>query len=362
MKKFFIAALAATAMVSSANAGSISLDMRADHQSDNYNDAAAARNTSRYYFKIVRVNYEGKVNDDLSFRIRGAYNKAGTQVSTTGDSSQTALEYAYLAHKMGDFTLSLGRIGSEHGGFEAATSGADLYLTSQAYTKASIVGTTPNTAGTSGSLGGAWLSSSSLLYVTGAKLTYNFLDNSQSFAVVAFETPATATGTDNANMTGLIYKGSFMDKSFKAILSYHTGNGQTVTADKYELMTAGVAWANSMLGVSVDYISTGFKADASGLKDVATSIVGKFAYTGMEMWTPRLEVVSSENKIEIGGTSTTKFMGYGAVAEFRPYADTTKDFRYHVAYHNITQDQATAGDAIQQEITVGARLYADFLK
>lgn len=364
MKKFFMTALATTAMATSANAGVIGLDMRADHVSEEFNQEAGLRGTSRFNFKTVRINYEGKVNEELSFRIRGAYNKNGTapttttggtgQAATPGDNSVTALEYAYLTHKMGDVALSVGKIGSEQGGLEAATSGADLYLTSLVYTK----------TGANGASLGSWLRSSDLLYVTGAKMAYTFMPDN-TLSLVAFEAPVAST-IDNANMTGLSYKGAFMEKTFRVMASYHTGNGIVNTADKYDLYSLGLGWAMDPVAVSVEYLSSGFKADVSGGQDVATSIVGKLAYTGMEQWTPRIEVISSENKVELNGTAsnnrTHKYMGYGAVVEYRPYAADFKDFRYHVAYQSLTQDQATLGDMNAQTITVGARLYADFLK
>ena len=356
MKKVLIAALATTSLVSTANAGSINLDMRADYASQNFNQEANSANTAKYYFKTLRVNYEGQVNETLSFRLRAAYNKAATPVAGAGDNGVTALEFAYLNHKMSDeLSLQFGRLNSDHGGIEAATASTDLYLTSQAYNGSGV--------GTNGAVTKKWFSSNELLYVTGAKLTYTFMaDNSLSLS--SFKAPTSATAEQNAMMTGLSYKGAFMEKSLKVMANYHMGNGTTNSADKYENMALGVGYSMDPVAVSVDYVVNAFKDDASGNKDQISSIVGKLAYTGLEQWTPRLEVVSTENKVEIGTSKTDKFMGYGAVMEFRPYADYEK-FRYHVAYHMWEADMenpALAGKPNVQEITIGARLYADFLK
>lgn len=364
MKKIFMTALAATAMATSANAGVVALDMRADHISEEFNQAAGQRNTSRFAFRTIRVNYEGKVMEDVSFRLRGAYNKNATsqtptvtgtgQQANAGDNSVTALEFAYLTHKMGDLAFTIGRMSSEQGGLESATSGADLYLTSLVYTK---------TGANNASLG-SWLRSNDLLYVNGAKLAYTIMPDN-TISLVAFEAPI-ASQIDNANMTGLAYKGAFMEKALRVAAAYHQGNGLGTTADKYDLYSFGIGWTANPVAVSVEYLSSGYKQDSSGNKDIGTSIVGKLAYTGMDNWTPRLEVISSENKLETSSTAannrTHKYMGYGAVVEYRPYGGEMKDFRYHAAYQSLTQDQATGGDMTAQTITVGARLYADFLK
>jgi hypothetical protein len=366
MKKFFLAALATTTAVSAAQAGSVNFDARADYDTSTYTDSTL-RDSNKFYFKTIRVDYQGKVNEDLSFRLRAAYNKdgtsGGTNGSAAGDNSQTALEFAYLAHKMGDFTLQIGKIGSEYGTFESQTSGADLYLTSQAYTK----------SGPNGALVGRYLSSSNLLYVTGAKAIYNFTPD-QNLSLVAFKTPEAAAGTaappaiatSNAMMEGLIYKGAFMDKTFKVMASYHMGSGNP-TADKYELASAGINWTfASAWNLEVDYTTSSFKVDVTGKKDSIWSAIGKLAYTGWEQWTPRLEIITSEETLETQalGTNngTNKFMGYGAVVEFKPVAET--NFRYHLAYSNTTEQLLQSGskDAKVDQITIGARMNADFLK
>ncbi|WP_413559708.1 porin [Bdellovibrio sp. HCB209] len=362
MKKFFLAALATTTAVSAANAGTLNFDARADYDTLTYQDSPTQLDSNKFYFKTIRLDYQGKVNEDLSYRLRAAYNKNATTTAGAGDNSQTALEFAYITHKMGDLSLQMGKLGSEYGTFESQTSGADLYLTSQAYTK-----TGPN-----GALVGQYLSSSNLLYVLGAKLAWTITPD-QSLSLVAFKTPDTLTATtpppvatSNAMMEGLIYKGAFMEKTLKVMASYHYGVG-TNSKDKYNLGSAGINWSFlPTWNAEIDYTTSSFEADAGGAKDSINSIIGKVAYTGFEQWTPRLEVISSEEKVETNATATNngtnKFMGYGAVVEFKPIADT--NFRYHVAYSNTTQEMANSAlkDAKVDQITVGVRLNSDLLK
>ncbi|MEN0057675.1 MAG: porin [Bdellovibrio sp.] len=352
MKKFLFATALTVASV--AQAGSLNLDLRADHDSVTYNDEAGQDSTNKYYFKTIRLNYEGKVNEELSFRLRAAYNKAGTATAGAGDNSQTALEFAYLTHKMSDlFSLTVGKIGSDHGAIESTTSGADLYLTSQAYTK----------TGPTGGLLGQYLSTSNLLYVLGAKGTFTVTPD-HNISIIAFKVPG-STADSEASVTGLSWKGAFLDKALKTHVSYHMGNGATNSADKHELMSAGFVWSFSDFAAGVDFVNSSFKEDASSEKDSVTSYIAKIAYTGLEHWTPRLEIISSEEKVETNATAanngTNKYMGYGAVLEYKPFTET--NFRYHVAY-NYTNQEVAAGtaDANAQQIIVGARLYADFLK
>ncbi|WP_413586217.1 porin [Bdellovibrio sp. HCB274] len=369
MKKFLIAALATTTAMT-AHAGTINFDARADYDSKTY-DESNLDDSNQFYFKTIRLDYQGKVNDDLAFRLRAAYNKNGT--NNAGDNSQTALEFAYLTHKMSEmFSLQIGKIGSEYGAIESQTSGADLYLTSQAYTKQGLWTPTGSPAGTN-SLVGHYLSTSSLLYVTGAKLIFNITPD-QNLSLVVFKTPdvsavgaiTPAATNSNAMMEGLIYKGLFMDKNLRVMASYHYGTGNP-TADKYNLYSAGVSYNfGGYVLAGVDYTNSGFERDLDGAKDSIYSIIGKAAYTGWEHWVPRIEIIASEEKVESNTDATlngtNKFMGYGAVLEYKPIADSI--FRYHVAYSNTTQQMADTAmaDAKVDQITIGARLNADFLK
>ncbi|MFV8248298.1 porin [Bdellovibrio bacteriovorus] len=350
MKKFLIAALATTTMTSAAQAGTLNLDLRADYNSTSY-DESALKDFSKFYFKTGRLDYSGKATEDLSFRVRLAFNKSATQLST--DSAQTAVEYAFLTHKMSDmFALSVGRFNTEFGGFEGATSGADLYLTSQFYTH----------SGPNGALGGENYGTSNLLYMTGVKGTLTFGDqNVYLMATNEKEDEALAGGEtfdQNTSMMGIVWRGGWMEKALMTNLSYHTMNG-AASGDKHQFMTAGVMWNAKPVMFSLDYLMSEAKLDA-GEKDTVTSIVAKFAYTGWEQWTPRLEVQSSEEKLEIGGEATNKFIGYGAVLEYKPYTDT--NFRYHLSYNNVKEEPEAGDDITSQEIVLGARLMADFLK
>lgn len=356
MKKFLIAVVATSTMASASQAGSLSLDMRADYNSTTYTDSSQ-KDFTKFYFKTGRLDYQGKAGEDLAFRARLAFNKDATPGV---DASQTAVEYAFLTHKASDLvSISVGKFNTDFGGFEGATSGADLYLTSQFYTLRGPNGNLETRAAGAGTN----LGTSDLLYMTGVKATLTFADQNVFLMATNESNVANANGpstTQNTSLYGAVWRGAFMDKAFMTNLSYHTLNGP-VDGDRHQFATAGVMWNAKPVMFSADYLMSEFKEDASGDKNTVTSIVTKVAYTGWEQWTPRLEFISSEEKIEIGGSKANKFMGYGAVLEYKPYTDT--NFRYHLAYNNVTaQLDAGGDDPNSQEIVLGARLMADFLK
>lgn len=350
MKRFFITAIT-TALAATAQAGTINLDMRADYSGVTYNDEVATPSFSKFYLKTGRLDFQTKVVEDLSMRVRWAFNKDATRLAT--DNTQRSLEYAYLSHKMNDmFTLSAGKFNTEFGGFEGATSGADLYLTSEFYTR----------TGPAGALAGENLGTTNLLYMTGVKGTFSFADQTQTLHILATnETNQEATSplSQNTSMMGVIWKGAFMDKALMFNVSYHMMNADVVE-DKHSFVAVGAMWNSQPVSVTVDYLMTERNSDAGDTKDALNSIVAKIGYSGWEQWVPRVEFTSTEEKLEIAGTQTNKFMGMGLVLEYKPYTDT--NFRYHVAANQVTLKPETGDDIIRQEVLVGARLMADFLK
>lgn len=355
MKKFLLAATSATVFTAGAQAGSLHVDLRADHNSGTYTDSNL-NDYSKIYFKTGRLDYQNKIGEDLSYRLRLAFTKDGTATGKI-DSAQTAVEYAYINHKMSDyFTLSVGKLNTDAGGFEGATSGADLYMLSQHY---NLTGPYKSTTPSKN------LGTLSILYMTGAKGIFTLGDHSISL-LAANEPHASADyGADasqNSPLAAIVWRGAYMEKALMTNLSYHTVSG-TTGKDRHQMMAAGLLFNAKPFSFQADYLMSEFKQDASSKKDTVTSIVAKFAYTGWEQWTPRLELQTSEEKLEIGGTAKNTFIGYGAVLEYKPYTDT--NFRYHLAYNNTKEEfEATLNqkDAIGQEVILGARLLTDFMK
>lgn len=344
-----------------AHAGSINYDFRMDMNGTDYNDAAGKPDFGKFYFKTGRVDFKGKLNDSLTYQLRWAYTKS--QTITARDSAPSGVELGYLTHKMNDmFSLSLGKFNTEIGGFEAATPGPDLYLTSASYNKTSAVAI----AGTKNG------STSDLLYNTGAKLSFSFAEQTQTLNLIVTDNISDSTNgvgnTDfnqNRGLLGVVWKGAFMEKALNFMVSYHTVSPQTTNTaafnakDVHNFIGAGVKWDSDPMAVVVDYLTTSFKDDALSQTDSLNTVVAKFIYK-MGMFTPRIEATMTEEKREIGGTATNKYNGIGVAVEYKPTED---NFRYHLAYATYTDklDGAT-DDRIRQEVVLGARLYGDFLK
>lgn len=354
----------ATLLVLSATAqgaNTLEFDFRGDWQSLDYNEAAALPDYTRFYLKTGRLQYKGSVNDRFSYVLRLGFYKPAADAGGANakrDSLNSSVEYAYVTDKMSDmFSLSLGRLNTDIGGFEGATSGAELYMVSPYYAGYGLTGSNVgiNESGVA-----------NMLYMTGAKGTFTFAET-QNVALVVVNNgvvePVDAGGNFNQNrgLVGLTWKGGFMDKALTGLLSYHEVSPQTPTGnnkDKHNYVTAGMKYEDPTWVGYLEYSTTTYKDGASGLKDEVFAGIAKFGYK-MEQWTPRLELFTSEEKRGITVTETNKFMGYGAVLEYKP---TPENFRYHLAYNSITTKPATGDDKIRTEIVLGARLLGDFLK
>lgn len=351
MNKKILLAASLLSVSSAAVAGTVNFDIRADYNSTTYDKGNS--DFTKFYFKTGRLDYQGKVNDNLSFRARLAFNKSAAQgASDSVDSVASATEYAYLANKVTDYlTITAGKMNTEVGGFEGVTPSSDLYLTSEAYTNKNAKGSTLNSS---------LFSTSDVLYATGVKATFS--GAGQTVQVLAVnEAPSDSKvgtiATQNSSMMGITWRGAFLEKALNFIASYHAMEGITHD-DKYQFMAAGVLWNESPFTAQVDYLNYDFKGATKSEKDTTSSFIGKFSYTGFEQWTPRLEISTSDVKDNTG--ATTKYTGVGAVVEYKPYADT--NFRYHAAYSNIRQEPKIGDASTKQEVVVGVRLMADFLK
>jgi phosphate-selective porin O/P len=362
--------LGAILISASAHANSLAYDFRGDWQSIDFNDKAGLPDYTRFYLKTGRLYLKGNVNDRFSYDLRwGFYKPAVDTVSATGvpsnskrDGLNSSVEYASITDKMSDmFSLTLGKIYTEIGGFEGVSSGAELYMVSPLYLHQAVTDLDGKNYGVSEP------GPKNLLYMTGAKGDFSFDD--QHIVLVAVNNISDSfEGTyfnQNRGMTGILWKGGFLDKALTGILSYHTVNPQNGNKDdNHQYLSAGVKYEVSTWVGSLEYNTTTYKDGTSGNKDTLYAAIAKFGYK-MDNWTPRLELFTSEEKTETLATNgTNKFMGYGAVLEYKP---TPENVRYHVAVNNITSKPfATAtrtdGEQTRLEIVLGARMYGDFLK
>lgn len=372
MKRFFIL-LVTLATVQAFAIGSLTLDMRTDMTSQTFNDeaklAGAGVNNYRFNFQTARLDYKNNLNDSTSFRVRARLAGKNQGDITLRDGSNSTLDYAYAAHKISDMLkLTVGKLSSEVGGFEALIPGADNFYASEAFGGTKYFGVTAG----SGSVNLAGFSNTQ--YVTGAKLTATFgtqdlsliVANTDKSTVRLFPTNGdVTTGTptafsQNKSLLGLSYRGSLMEKMVTTFASFHT---ETIAEDvKAEFIGAGAQMNINPFMVQLEYLVNNSQS-LSGttiLKDSLSTIQLRTAYNIDEQFTAGLRVSSSEEKIDAATAFKNKYMTVGASLEFKPVAEDV--FRYHVAYNDRTLTPEAGDNRKLNEVIVGMRISADFLK
>ncbi len=347
MKKILMTSLVSAALVSTAHAGSISMDMRTDFESTTYNEAANKASYNRFYVPMLRLDSKANFDELTTFRLRFRLSKAQGSVNSR-DQLNDATDFAYVARKLNsDLTLTVGKFATDIGGIEGTTSSPDLYLQSVTYS-----------------------AQNPIRYATGAKLTYALAEG-QELSLMSTNQQTDAEEGGKFNQTrdtlGVVYKGSFLDKTLSPILSYHNDKVQpstSVTRQRDLAYTAvGFKYDFAPMFVEVDYLMDNLKSqttvdETDTRSSLLATVGGKFA----DNWVGKLKYESSEvESFTAANTSSkTKTNAYQLAAEFQPTGD--KNLRYHLAY--VAKDtKPEAGETqTQQSIYAGVRLLADFLK
>lgn len=337
----------------SAQAGSISYDFRFDSDSSSYNNAAkaaSATNVSATNLKMQtgRVDFKGKANDDLSYRLRWRFDKDyGTSTAMVSnnktDNYTNHVDMAYIAHKWTpELTLSLGKFASELGGNEGNTAAPDIYLQSQFYRKLAA----------------------GFIYVSGGKLTYTMGNHEASLLLL---NQSESTTTEQSKLTyGLTYKGSFMDnKELLLLVSYANDEKQSLAGTDSKKLTGissvGLKFDPKPYFVSLDYLTYEQKnITAVDAKDNWNSIIGEFGYN-LDGIMPKLKYEMAQYKAETTASSTTtKYDGITLGVEYKPMAQ--ENFRYHMMVTQLTTKPESGDSLFEQHFIVGTRINADFLK
>ncbi|MFM6928337.1 MAG: porin [Bdellovibrio sp.] len=382
MKKFLLASFVTTAAVATANAGSISLDMRADYLSQTYNSDAIAAGPStvdnnKFYLQTGRVDFQGKLNDETSYRLRWRFAGKDQATLQKRDNTFQDVDYAFIANKLNDFmTLTIGKFGGDIGGFEGANSGAEMYFTSEAYNGTSYLGGFAATAPKS--LTGF----TNLLYYSGAKLAFTFADQEiniqganvdtsngrgASFATSGGDHTTTGVTTgkfdQNQALYAISYKGKFAD-NWQVRASYHTMKTEPAVGldGKIDYMAVGGQFQNESWLVQLDYLMNTYKETnaAETGTDTLSSIVATGKWMFHDNWTGILKVAYSMEKFDDATSADNKYTSEGLAFEYKPKKDDM--YRYHVAYNNRTMAPDQGSDRNLQEVIVGTRIMADFLK
>ena len=284
MKSFLMLSIAMMLTAQAQAIGSLTLDMRTDMTSQAFNDeakaAAAGVNNYRFNFQTARLDYKGKLNDSVSFRARVRLAGKDQGTADKRDGSNSTLDYAYATHKMSDmFKLTVGKLSSEIGGFEAVLPGADNFYNSEAFAGTSYLGKTAASGGTN--LPGF----TNLQYLTGAKLGFTFDTHDISLIVAnldnrAVRFPPSTNGdvleggktAQNKSLLGLSYRGIMMDKLLTTYASYHA---ETLAEDtKADFIGAGIQANINPFMLQLEYLvnNSQFLSGTTVLKDSLSSL------------------------------------------------------------------------------------------
>lgn len=347
MKSALILGSVFTAAVASA---SVTLDFRTDLKSVNPDSAAAAstQQYSAFNMTTLRLDASTKLNESTTARIRMKYNKNDQAVYATDGLSDFA-DIAYIqTGLMDNTTLTAGKMFANIGGYEALNASPDTYLYSAAGTNMT-------------------------LYRNGADVTYTMGD--QKFDLMALNRVGVASDQDSM-LTGIVYNGSFLDKSLMPRLSYHS-EGYTGLG-KATYLGASLRYDNEYALFDLDYLANTFasmqvkSADATKLVDATTGATNFAADTNdastntmalsakikkCGAWTPIVKYATTSTKN--AGVDGSKYTNTGLALEYRPSAS---NMNYHVAYNQKAVAPATGSTQNVTEVFAGIRVAMDFLK
>jgi outer membrane murein-binding lipoprotein Lpp len=368
MNKFAMILLAAVVSGTAAHAGSISFDGRADMISNDYDDKSSSADNVQFKLDTVRLDAKGKLNDSVSYRLRPRFTKNRTV--SNRDGVGTDLDLAFITNKFNDsLSLTVGKFATDMGGIEGNTAGADLYLKTIAN-------------GTGHGIGDQ--------YYTGAKLAYLIGDHEVALHIANQFVDASGFGNDgtaskfnqNKFTTGLVFKGSLMEKHLTVVASYHTQDGAVRTTGtavvppgtedtKYKntYMALGAKYDTDMFVVEGDYLmhtlggyTVAYSATQAAKDDMLATMQLGFAYK-MDQWTPKIKLESTTDTYASATTDTkVAYTGIQLAVEYKPVKED--NFRYHLAYLQREGKADTAGALAQTDknIILGTRIMADFLK
>lgn len=333
-----------------AHAGSLEYDFRFDSDNTQWNSGAdgsggtgsATTNKkvdgTKFTVQTGRLDYKGKLNEDISYRLRMRFNRTQDSVNSNSSTNPT-VDIASVTHKLNDsVSLTAGKFSSDMAGFEGATSGADIYFKSQAYRDLDYK--SGNTFGTISSTDGdPGARLMSLLFVSGAKLAYAYGDNEVAVTVAG---NSDALEAQTKPLVGLVWKGKFMEKALSAIASYHTQSSDVPTPvyEKLNAATLGLKYDVGAWFAQLDYNAFTFVNASRPKDDTTTSTVVEAGYK-IDKAIVKAKIESSTVQTGSGTQAKYTYTGAGLAYEYKPYADT--NFRYHLAYttRTISSDVTT---------------------
>lgn len=356
-----------TLVAAPAFAKSLLLEVRGELDNTSYNTEAHQPGSTAFTLQTGRIDYKTDINESLSARVRIRFNN-DNDTNRGLDSLSHQVDYAYLSHKFGDISVTLGKYLSEVGGHETQTDSMLNYYKSEA-----------NKALTSNYLGadGTTVYFTPMKYVTGVKLTSKFGDS--DFSLMGFNNPDTDAATGSPKQTrfaaGASFRGKFLDKKLQPVASYFSSkqnksqpNSAPPTAvgtgeGTNSVTSVGLKWDDELWTGQVDYIALqSYEFNAADptkmkLQTTVAEVTGKIG-----QWFPRVvyEISESKETPETAAETKIKTTGYGIGTEFKP--DYDQNMRYFLVYTQKGKKPDGGDEKKENHLLIGFSLSADLLK
>ena len=346
-------------------AGALNIDGRVDHKSYSPNDAVGTPGSETFQVNRLKIDYQGKLSDVNSFRVRLDALQNTTGKTASGNSS-SFMDLVYVTHKFTDeVSLTMGRYVSGMGGVEGfINTPADIYLRSVAGDETAAiyqpVGAQVN------------------LTFGDHKVNLNFANNTEDASKAVSSTltgnnngvaPAATTTypTQTRSLMGVSYTAKLMDATLIPVASYHFEDYASTRGGNSKLkntfINAGARYLIGDFEIEADYLSNKYDYDTQAAQVLSTiSAVGLVRYKLADLGSVHVKYENSEQKLATGATSNTKnkITGMTLALEYKPVKD--ENWRMHVAFAQKDNKPETGDTRTEKIVYAGMRFYGDLLK
>lgn len=342
--KMLIPALALLSTTAMAADYKINMEGRVDLVNNTKKTTTAAGVTTEeksnsFVLNLLRVNLLGKINDDLTYRMR--YRFYGVPAATARDGAGNKLDLIYVDHKNSMFTARIGKQSwAEAFGRESFVASSDLLISSDVKANyAAAIGE----------------------YRMGASAMFKLMD-SHNLTIALSNPNVTKTDTtgvsqkNNSLAYSVFYNSSFLDKMVQPTLGYTLASqdgdedaavgSKTVKKDT-TLWAAGVRSEISGAVIDLDYKELKIPehngtGSNSFVEKKTKSLYANVAYAINE-WTPFATYINDKYAEASNAVAEYKkdSMAFGVM--YKPFADM--NFRYHAVYTSAVTKYASNGSA-----------------
>lgn len=325
----------------------VMMDTRYDLNGTSYNEVGQKNGISggsAFQGSRLRLLLHTKMKDDLSSKVRLNLLAANDTPSTEAKFSRF-VDYAFVSHQINPHVnMTGGKVIAAIGGREALTNPGDYYFAS---------------------IAGAEILGRPLAALWPVGVTLSLTKDDHKLELLAANTTTDEGTSQSRTMTGASFLGSYFEKSFQPIASYHLDSENENTENR-SYLNIGSKFVWGSFEIELDYLANRkqYKTWTAAASKEVKSIVSTIKYKANENWIFIAKVDSSTDDVaSAAGTNPTfnqvKYSQQALTAEYYPYADLK--FRYHLAALRIAKPIA-GEDLIETRLVAGLRLNHDFLK